>query len=78
MGVWVCVSSETVWFSTLIGQNIGSLCHRGSFQESWACDIYFQKWYKMVQNAAVEVRLSPDWMLKVEVSIGVLFRLEPQ
>ena len=25
MGVWVCVSSETVWFSTLIGQNIGSL-----------------------------------------------------
>ena len=25
MGVWVCVSSETVWFSTLIGQKQGSL-----------------------------------------------------
>ena len=26
MGVWVCVSSETVWFPTLIGQKQGSLC----------------------------------------------------
>ena len=25
MGVWVCVSSETVWFPTLIGQKQGSL-----------------------------------------------------
>ena len=27
MGVWVCVSSETVWFPTLIGQKQGSLAY---------------------------------------------------
>ena len=29
MGVWVCVSSETVWFPTLIGQKQGSLREKG-------------------------------------------------
>ena len=32
MGVWVCVSSETVWFPTLIGQKQGGL---RSYDTNW-------------------------------------------
>ena len=30
MAVWVCASSETIWFPTLIGQKQGSLCVYGA------------------------------------------------